>query len=152
MAASMAFEQRFSGVEKALFRRINSIVEPLVRRGVVSSSHTPASLVVMESTGYLSGQARRTPLWSLRLGDYRLVSTGRGRRSFWVRNLQANPEVRLFIGGRECQAEAIVIAPDHDNREDWDLEPWLARLLDLLARRVSSGWAFAVLVPVADES
>ena len=62
MAAAISrFEQQF-------FRRINGVVEPLVSRGVGSPSWTLASLIVLESSGLKSGQTRRTPRWSFRLG------------------------------------------------------------------------------------
>ena len=66
-----------SGFEQKFFRKINDVVEPLVSSGVGSPAWTPVSLIVLESTGFKSGQPRRTPLWSLRLGRYRLISVRR---------------------------------------------------------------------------
>ena len=138
---------KFSRLEKELFRRINGVVDPLVSRGVASSAATPASLIVLESVGFKSGLARRTPLWSFRLGPYRLVSTARGRRSFWVKNLQKQAQVQYFLGGEEVSSEAIVLAPGYDNLDQWELSPWLERTMDALRRLSHRGWAFALLVP-----
>ena len=72
-------------VEQVFFRRLNSIVEPLVRRGVGSPSFTPTSVILLETVGFKSGLARRTPLLSIRLGKYTLVSTARGSVHFGLR-------------------------------------------------------------------
>ena len=144
MAAAISrFEQQF-------FRRINGVVEPLVSRGVGSPSWTLASLIVLESIGFKSGQSRRTPLWSVRLGPYRLISTARGKRSFWVKNLKQRPAINYSLNGRVIDAEAIVIAPGYDNLDDWDLSPLMKRGLALLKQQAEKGWAFALLVPADD--
>lgn len=141
-------KKSFTAIEQKLFRRINAVVEPLVSRGVGSPSRTPASLIVLESTGYKSGQPRRTPLWSLRLGPYRLISTARGERSFWVKNLQKKPFVRYALGGNHISSEAILLTPGFENLGDWELTSPLRRLALLLRRFVGQGWAFAILVPI----
>ena len=135
-------------LEREIFRRLNSVVEPAVRRGVASSRLTPASLIVLETTGFKSGKQRRTPLWSFQLGRYRIISTARGDRSLWVRNLQKEPRGNYYLGGRMRPAEALVIAPDADRVPSGVLPPVLARLTRFLARFTDRGWAFAVLVPV----
>jgi len=137
-----------SGFEQKFFRKINDVVEPLVSSGVGSPAWTPASLIVLESTGFKSGQPRRTPLWSVRLGRYRLISTARGNRSFWVKNLQKNPEVNYSLDGKAVSSDAIVIAPGFDNINDWELGSVFSRVLVGLEKFVQQrGWAFAVLVP-----
>jgi deazaflavin-dependent oxidoreductase (nitroreductase family) len=137
-------------IEKQVFRRVNALVEPLVLSGRVSSGRLPLSLIVLETRGFKSGQQRRTPLWSVRIGDYRLVSTARGRRSFWTRNLAEQPRVRFFLGGKPKEAEAILVTPDFDNIDGWDLNFTLSRLVAFLARLAGEGWAFALLVPAED--
>ena len=134
-------------MEQKLFRGINTVVEPLVSRGVGSARHTPASLIVLESTGFKSGQPRRTPLWSLRLGPYRLISTARGKRSFWVKNLQKKPVVRYSLGGNQISSEAILLAPGFENLGEWQLNSALSRLALVLRKLVQQGWAFAILSP-----
>ncbi|WP_170287378.1 nitroreductase/quinone reductase family protein [Halioglobus maricola] len=139
--------ERSKRLEQSMFRSINTVVEPLVRRGIGSPSCAPASLVVLETVGFKSGQQRSTPLWSLRLGRYRLISTARGDRSFWVKNLQKRSQTRFIVGGKAQAAEAIVIGPQFDNLDEWELNSWLARLTSVLSRQVQQGWAFAILVP-----
>ena len=139
--------EKLGSLERELFRRINAVVEPAVRRGVGSSRLTPASLIVLETTGFKSGKQRRTPLWSLRLGRYRIVSMARGNRSFWVKNLQKDPQISYYLGGKRRDSEALVIAPGGDRWPSSVLPPLLRRIIDLLARSTRQGWAFAVLLP-----
>ena len=131
------FEQQF-------FRALNSVVEPAVRRGAFSSRLLPTTLMVLESTGYVSGQTRRTPLVCQQLGPYLLISTARGKRSFWVRNLQKEPEVTYYLGGRSRTAKAQVIAPGTAPELD-DLPAPLRLLGGALAALSDRGWAFALL-------
>ena len=131
-------------LEQRFFRALNSVVEPAVRRGIFSSRLLPTTLIVLESTGYISGQPRRTPLLCQQLGSHVLISTGRGKRSFWVRNLQRDPEIEYFMGGRAYPAEAMVITGDMpvDSTQLPTLLKPLAGCLNALTAR---GWAFALL-------
>jgi deazaflavin-dependent oxidoreductase (nitroreductase family) len=123
-------------------------VEPAVRHGIGSPRLLPAGLVVLESTGFKSGQQRRTPLVALGLGKYLLVATVRGERSFWVKNLRKQPRVRYWRGGREKQARAFVLAPGKAFRRPASLPPLLAELAARLNPLTRQGWAFAILSPV----
>jgi deazaflavin-dependent oxidoreductase (nitroreductase family) len=132
------------GLEQRFFRALNSVVEPAVRHGVFSSRLFPTTMIVLESTGYRSGRTRRTPLFCQHWGPYLLLSTARGRRSFWVRNLQRQPAVRYYLGGRSRPASALVLAPG----EQPSLQPLplpLRTLARTLQRLVDRGWAFALL-------
>jgi deazaflavin-dependent oxidoreductase (nitroreductase family) len=139
-----------NSIERNFFRRLNTLVEPLVLSGVVSSARLPLSLVVLETTGFKSGKQRRTPLWSVRVGDCRLVGTARGKRSFWTKNLSAQPQARYFLGGKAKEAEAILVTPEFDNLDGWDLNAALTRLVAFLTRLAGEGWAFALLVPAEE--
>ena len=133
--------------ERDFFRALNSVVEPAVRRGLLSNRIAPSSLIVLESTGYLSGKSRRTPLLSNRIGRYRLISTVRGERSFWVKNLQAQPQVQYFIGGQERSSEALVIGPQFTSQALEELPAYLSPLTAALKKLAQRGWAFALLSP-----
>ncbi|MEM0955439.1 MAG: nitroreductase/quinone reductase family protein [Pseudomonadota bacterium] len=134
-------------LEREFFRRLNSVVEPAVRRGIASPKLLPAGLIVLESTGFKSGLKRRTPLLSLRLGRYTLVSTVRGERSFWVKNLSKRPAVRYWRGGEEIKAKAFVVAPGSTVRRPTSQPRWLQELLIRLQPLTQMGWAFAILSP-----
>ncbi len=132
-------------LERQFFRTLNSVVEPLVRTGVLSSRLAPGTLVVLESTGYLSGQARRTPLLATRLGRYCLLSTFRGERSFWVRNLRAKPDAILFLGGRQRAATCRALLAPGVSYDDGTLPPALQKLAGVLENLAGRGWAFALV-------
>lgn len=78
MAGESAIQGNSAKLEQAVFRRLNAVVEPAVRSGIGSTTLAPASLIVLETVGSKSGLRRRTtPLWSIKLGRYRVVSTAR---------------------------------------------------------------------------
>lgn len=135
-----------TSLERNLFRSVNALVEPAVRRGVASSCLLPVSMIVLESTGFKSGSPRRTPLWSLGVGPYRVIGTVRGERSFWVKNLQKRQQVRYFIGGRARSATALVVAPGHSDQVSETSPALLRWLLGRLRELPLRGWAFAILV------
>ena len=135
-------------LEREFFRKLNAVVEPAVRKGVASPRIAPAGLIVLESTGFKSGQIRRTPLLAMRLGQYVFVSTVRGERSFWLKNLQKQPLTRYFRGGREHDTKAFVVAPGKRYQRPKTLPPLIALFTDAFAERAPDGWAMAVLMPV----
>ncbi|CAA0121641.1 Uncharacterised protein [Halioglobus japonicus] len=137
----------FSRLEQSVFRALNAVVEPSVRLGIGSPTLTPASLIVLETVGFKSGARRRTPLWSIRLGRYRLISTARGNRSFWVKNLLKKPDTSYYLGGRRRKSHAIVIAEGASSAPLVELSPGLRRLTKLITRYAPSGWTFAILAP-----
>jgi len=135
-------------LEQNLFRRVNAVLEPALRKGIGSSRFTRASLIVLETTGFKSGQQRRTPLWSVRLGPYRMVSTARGERSFWVKNIRLQPSVSYYVGGKQRQSNALVLTQGEPLPKSAKLTPFLRRLTDLVSRYAREGWAIAILTPV----
>ena len=127
---------------------LNRVVEPAVRRGIGSPRFVPGGLIVLETVGYKSGERRRTPLVATRLGKFVFVTTARGERSFWVKNLQKQPRVTFYLGGRPRQAKAFVLAPGKRYRRATSLPGYIGRITDFLAPYTKAGWAFAVLAPV----
>ncbi len=134
-------------IEREFFRMLNRVVEPAVRLGVGSPRFVPGGLVVLETKGFRTGNKRRTPLVAIRLKKYILVVTARGERSFWVKNLQKQSRVRYWLGGRERQAKAFVMAPGKRYRRPRSLPRAIGRITDILAPYTRAGWAFAVLAP-----
>ena len=138
---------RLQSFEQKFFRALNSVVEPGVRRGVGSSRLLPASLVVLETVGFKSGLTRRTPLWSLRFGRYRIISTARGERSFWIKNLQRDPEVHVYVGGRRRAVNATVFAGGEVMHAPGRWSRAVAALASSLQKLSRRGWTFALLGP-----
>jgi F420H(2)-dependent quinone reductase len=127
-------------IERDFFRLLNSIVEPAVRKGFGSFRFLPSTLIVLESTGYKSGQQRRTPLFSVRLGRYFLISTFRGERSFWLRNLQQKPEIQFY---------SHLISAESAKSPDAELPFGVGRIRKLLTPYTRTGWSFALLTEKA---
>jgi deazaflavin-dependent oxidoreductase (nitroreductase family) len=143
----MYLDEREGAAE--LFRAVNVVVEPLVRAGLLGAP-VPwwAGPIVVETRGRKTGRVINVPLLAARLGPLLLVSTVRGERSQWVKNLTARPQVRSWVGGHAREATAFVFAPGHAPPEPARLPapvrclaarlvPWGSRL----------GLTIAVLVP-----
>ncbi len=135
-------------LEKKFFRLLNSVVAPAVRRGIGSPVFSPAGLILLETTGFKTGKVRRTPLLAVRIGRYVMVSTVRGDRSFWVKNLEKKKKVRYFLGGRAREAEAFVLSPRKKFRKSGKLPALVTAVVEQLTPLTDLGWAFVVLAPV----
>jgi deazaflavin-dependent oxidoreductase (nitroreductase family) len=83
---------------RAAFATLNSFVRPLVQVGAGSPPPVGPGVVVLETTGRLTGMPRQVPLLAARCGDRLAVSTVRPD-SQWVRNLEANPTARVWLDG-----------------------------------------------------
>ena len=65
--------------------------------------------VVLETTGRRTGRPGQTPLARGPVdGRSTWLISVHGRNADWVRNLEANPRVRIRLGGRWLDAEASV--------------------------------------------
>jgi deazaflavin-dependent oxidoreductase (nitroreductase family) len=138
-------EGRLQSLERDFFRTLNRFVEPAVRAGLFSPRYAPASLILLETVGFKTGTIRHTPLLATRLGRYQLVSTFRGGRSFWVRNLQREPNIRYHQGGKVRKATAYVLLPGQRRENPKAPPPAVGRIMDLLSPLTALGWAFAIL-------
>jgi deazaflavin-dependent oxidoreductase (nitroreductase family) len=59
----------------------------------------PPGFGVLTTTGRRTGKTRRTPVRAIRRGNYAyLVAIGGGRNA-WLKNIRANPHVRLRVQG-----------------------------------------------------
>ncbi|MFI9171990.1 nitroreductase/quinone reductase family protein [Streptomyces lincolnensis] len=93
-------EQKYR-IATAFQRRFN----PLLRRLPLQT--------VLETTGRTSGLPRRTPLGGRRVGDSFWLVSEFGERSQYVRNIKADPRVRVRINGRWHTGTAHLL-PDDD--------------------------------------
>ena len=97
--------------------------------------------VLLETTGRRTGKVRRTPLGGTREGDTFWVVSEQGAHANYVRNLQANPDVRLKIGRRWRTGKAFAL-PDDDaharirSQSRWNRSAVRLRGTDLLSIRV----------------
>ena len=88
------------------------VVNPFVRfaleRGIA-----PRTVALLETTGRRSKQPRRTPVGNGLRGSHFWIVTEHGRRAAYVRNIEADPRVRVKVGRRWYSGTAHVL-PDDD--------------------------------------
>jgi len=136
-------------VEVQFFRLLNQLVEPQIRAGWASPRFVPGGLIVLETVGRRSGRRSRVPLAAVRIDGHVLVSTFRGDRSEWVKNIAVNPRVRYWLRGRARPATALVISTAGRARGRDRLPAAVRWLVRALVPYTYAGWAFAVLAPEA---
>jgi len=96
-------------VARALTNRgVNRIVRPLLERGVGNRAWA-----LLETTGRKSGEPRRTPVGNGLRGNEFWIVTEHGYASHYVKNIQADPRVRVKVGGRWRTGTAHIL-PDDD--------------------------------------
>lgn len=91
-----------------LERLNNRLVRAALRRGLA-----PRAFALLETRGRRSGLPRHTPVGNGLAGDTFWLIAAHGRQADYVRNLEADPRVRLRIGGR-WRAGTAVPLPDDD--------------------------------------
>lgn len=96
------------GVQKRL-------LNPVVRAGLERGLRVPG-YALLETTGRRSGLRRTTPVGDGLEGDTFWIVAEHGRRAAYVRNLEADPRVRVRVRGRWRTGTARVL-PDDDPRE-----------------------------------
>jgi deazaflavin-dependent oxidoreductase (nitroreductase family) len=96
-----------------LFQRylLNPLVRNLDRVGLL-----PRGTAILETIGRKSGRPRRTPVGNGLEGDTFWLVSEYGYASGYVRNIQANPRVRVKVGRRWRSGTAHVL-PDEDPLE-----------------------------------
>lgn len=82
-----------------------------VRRGVAADG-----TALLETTGRRSGEPRVTPVTNGLDGDTFWIVTEHGERANYIRNLQACPNVRVFVGHRWRRGTAQIVDEDPDAR------------------------------------
>ncbi|NUR43939.1 MAG: nitroreductase family deazaflavin-dependent oxidoreductase, partial [Streptomyces sp.] len=93
-------ERKYRAVS-AFQRRLNAVMRRLPTQ------------TLLETTGRTSGLPRRTPLGGRRVGDSFWLVSEFGERSQYVRNIKADPRVRVRLRGRWHTGVAHLL-PDDD--------------------------------------
>lgn len=92
---------------QAGFRLLNSVVQPAVRVGIANPLPVGAGAIVLETTGRVSGKKRPVPLLASRVCGTLVVSTVR-TDSQWLKNIEADPNVTVWLNGKRRDASAKV--------------------------------------------
>ena len=90
------------------------LFNPLVKAAVNAGLPAPG-IAILETTGRKSGQTRRTPVGRSLDGDTCWIVAEHGYKAGYVRNIQAEPSVRIKLGRRWRTGTAHVV-PDDDPR------------------------------------
>jgi deazaflavin-dependent oxidoreductase (nitroreductase family) len=75
----------------------------------VLAAHGDVSVCHLQTTGRSSGRPRMIEIWFATDGERIYLLTGGRHRAHWVRNLVADPSVRLRLGGVTLAGTARVI-------------------------------------------
>jgi deazaflavin-dependent oxidoreductase (nitroreductase family) len=91
------------------------LLNPLLKRAANAGIPLP-SVVILETIGRKSGQPRRNPVGKAIDENTLWIVAEHGRRANYVRNLTANPRVRVKVGRRWRTGTAHPM-PEDDPRE-----------------------------------
>src|SRR3954453_1759454 len=100
------------------------LVNPRGRRVVPAGILPPPA--ILETTGRKSGEPRRVPVGNGLRGDEFWIVTEHGYHAAYVKNIQANPHVRVKVGRRWYTGTAEIL-PDDDPKAR---VKWLGRPLN----------------------
>jgi deazaflavin-dependent oxidoreductase (nitroreductase family) len=131
-ASGLAFNEAVSIKRQVVHRVQRLVVNPVGRK-------MPG--VIVETTGRKSGQPRRTAVGGKLVDNQFWMVSEHGEHSDYVRNIKANPAVRVRIGGQWRSGTAHLLPDDDPVRRLGDLprlNSAVVRLMgsDLLTIRV----------------
>ncbi len=100
-------------------RRVSTFVSVRVFNPLVKAAARAGlplfGVAILETTGRRTGQARRTPVGPSVEGDVVWIVAEHGRRAGYVRNIEADPRVRIRLG-RRWRAGVARVVPEDDVR------------------------------------
>lgn len=76
------------------------------------ANHADNGVCHLQTTGRVTGRPRTIEIWFGVDGTRLYLLAGGRDRADWVRNLQANPSVRVRLGGRSLDGQARTIEGD----------------------------------------
>jgi deazaflavin-dependent oxidoreductase (nitroreductase family) len=118
----MADMDKYRAVNAFQKHLANPVVRAALERGVPVPGYA-----LLETTGRRSGVPRLTPVGDGTVGDTCWIVSEHGRRSAYVRNIEADPRVRLLIRGRWRTGTAHPVPGDDPRARQRELgrhHPW----------------------------
>lgn len=104
---------------------LNPLLRPIAGR-------LPVGPALLETIGRTSGEPRQTPVGDGLVGDTFWVIAEHGRHSGWVRNIMADPRVRVRTGGRWRSGRADPMPEDDPIARQRTLDPINAGVVRLV--------------------
>jgi deazaflavin-dependent oxidoreductase (nitroreductase family) len=92
-------------------RAVNPIVRPVLERGAFGRGWS-----LLETRGRVTGKPRVVPVGNGLRGDVFWVVTEHGHHADYVRNIKADPRVRVKVGGRWRTGTAHITDEDPGER------------------------------------
>ncbi len=89
---------------------VNPVVRPLVRARLLRG------WAILETRGRKTGARRQTPVGNGLVGDTFWIVAEHGRSAGYVKNIEADPRVRVFVE-RRWRTGTAKLLPDDDPRE-----------------------------------
>ena len=105
----------------------------------VLAAHAGDAVCHLQTTGRTSGRPRTIEIWFATDGERVYMLAGGRHRAHWVRNLAADPHVRVRIGGQSLTGLARVI--ESEEREDLARRLLAAKYQGWSEGRPLSSWA-----------
>ena len=93
----------------------NRLVNPGVRR-LLEAGVFPKTHALLETTGRRSGMPRRVPIGNGLRGEVFWIVTEHGRSAHYVKNIEANPRVRVKVGLRWYEGTATICEDEDPER------------------------------------
>lgn len=104
------------------------------RRAALADLNRP-DVCYLTTSGRVTGRAHRIEIWFAHRGGTVYFLSGGGGRSDWVRNLLADPEVTVRIGGHDYSGTGRLVRESNEDRLAREL------LFDKYAERYSGDLA-----------
>ena len=135
----------------AVFRVVTAIHREIYRRtdGRLTAKAGQVQMLLLTTTGRRTGQPRTTPLFYMPDGDRLVLIASYGgddRDPQWFKNLTANPDVTVQIGGENRPMRAAVASPEEKARL-WPRAVELYKGYDAYQRRTERDIPLVVLTP-----
>jgi deazaflavin-dependent oxidoreductase (nitroreductase family) len=105
------------------------LVNPFVK---LIAGHIPGAPALLETIGRTSGKPRQTPVGNGLNGDTFWLVAEHGRHADYVRNILANPRVRVMVGGRWRTGTAHLMPEDDPRARQRSLDPLNAAIVRLV--------------------
>ena len=105
----------------------------------VLEAHRADAVCYLQTVGRTSGQPRTIEIWFATDGERLFLLSGGRDRAHWVRNLRANPRVRIRLGGRSLDGTSRTI--EGQERDQAAREMLAAKYQGWVPGRPLSAWA-----------